>query len=231
VELAPGAADRESWRRLGVAVLLSAALHVWLAVELPVKPARNYGRHGAALEARIAPPEPASASESVGRKPEIRRVEAQPLPEARPALAEPKPAEPLPDAPSTAVVPETRFEPPLVEGPPGIEVPQVEDPEFYPSRLLDLYPKPVAEVELHYPPKAGSEDMSGTVTLLLLIDELGIVVEASVVEADPPGYFEDAAIEAFKSVLFTPGQREGRVVKSRLVVQVSFDAKTESLRR
>ena len=51
------------------------------------------------------------------------------------------------------------------------------------------------------------------------------------VEADPPGYFEDAAIEAFRTVLFKPGQRNGQAVKSRLVVQVAFDAKTESLRR
>jgi periplasmic protein TonB len=122
-------------------------------------------------------------------------------------------------------------EPPPVDGPPGIEVPQVEDPEFYPARMLDRFPKPVADVELRYPDQAGSEDLSGTVTLLLLIDELGMVVKASVVEADPPGYFEEAAIEAFRSILFTPAERDGKVVKSRLVVQVSFDAKTDSMRK
>jgi periplasmic protein TonB len=152
-------------------------------------------------------------------------------PPAEPRTA-PEVAKPAPEPPRDAGAPaESPNEPPLVEGPPGIPVPQIEDPEFYPARLLDQYPKPVAEVALKYPEKAGTEDMSGSVTLLLLIDELGMVVEATVVEADPPGYFEEAAIEAFKAALFTPGQRDGKVVKSRLVVQVAFDARTDSLRR
>ena len=40
--------------------------------------------------------------------------------------------------------------------------------------------------------------ISGVVTLLLLIDEFGIVNEVSVVNAAPPGYFEDAAMAAFR---------------------------------
>ena len=72
--------------------------------------------------------------------------------------------------------------------------------------------------------------MSGRVTLLLLIDELGSVVEASVVEADPAGYFEEAAVDTFRGVLFSPGMRDGRPVKSRLVVEVAFEARTGSAR-
>lgn len=220
--------SRTSWQRFGVALLLSAALHAWLVVALPVKPSRHAGRPGRALEARlVAMQEPAAAKPTAvaGRKEAVApaRDVGAPPPEPPKAAPEPPP-EPLPQA-------ESRVDPPPVEGPPGIEVPQVEDPEFYPARMLDRFPKPVAEVELRYPQLANNEDLNGTVTLLLLIDELGMVVKASVVEADPPGYFEDAAIEAFRSVLFTPAQRDGKVVKSRLVVQVSFDAKTDSMRR
>lgn len=220
--------SRTSWQRFGVALLLSAALHAWLVVALPVKPSRHAGRPGRALEARlVARQEPAAAKPTAvaGRKEAVApaRDAVAPPPEPPKAAPEPPP-EPLPQA-------ESRVDPPPVEGPPGIEVPQVEDPEFYPARMLDRFPKPVAEVELRYPQLANNEDLNGTVTLLLLIDELGMVVKASVVEADPPGYFEDAAIEAFRSVLFTPAQRDGKVVKSRLVVQVSFDAKTDSMRR
>lgn len=217
------------WQRLGVALALSFAVHAWVAFGLTVKPPRHVGRTGRALEARLVAmqePAPASPAAVPGEK------ASAPAP-----AGEPKPPRPEPDKPPSEPLPEplspveSRVEPPPVEGPPGIEVPQVEDPEFYPARMLDRFPKPVAEVELHYPDKAGSEDLSGTVTLLLLIDELGMVVKASVVEADPPGYFEEAAIEAFRSVLFTPAERDGKVVKSRLVVQVSFDAKTDSMRR
>lgn len=217
--------EHGSWQRLGLAVLLSAALHAWIAVALPVKPARTNGASGPVLEARLMAASAAPAAEpTAAKKPPL--VAVEPL---RPAVEEAKPVpEPAADPPAPI---ESRTERPLIEGPPGIPVPQIEDPEFYPARLLDEYPKPMADVELKYPQKAGLEEMSGKVTLLLLIDELGIVVEATTVEADPPGYFEEAAIEAFRTVLFKPGQRNGRAVKSRLVVQVAFDAKTESLRR
>lgn len=221
--------NRRVWQRLGVALALSVAVHAWFAFGLTVKPARHAGRPGRALEARLVAmqePAPASPVAVLGKKASV------PPPVGEPAPPRPEPDKPHSEPPPEPLSPvESRVEPPPVEGPPGIEVPQVEDPEFYPARMLDRFPKPVAEVELHYPDRADSEDLSGTVTLLLLIDELGMVVKASVVEADPPGYFEEAAVEAFRSVLFTPAERDGKVVKSRLVVQVSFDAKTDSMRR
>jgi len=225
--------QRRPWRRLGLAVLVSAALHAWLAFSLPVKPARSYRPPGSVLQARLAVAPPDLAPEPVppGRKPQA----LPPAPPPEPPRAAPEVVKPAPEPARSVAEPtepvESLHEAPPVEGPPGIAVPQIEDPEFYPARSLDQYPRPVAEVTLKYPKQAGTEEMSGTVTLLLLIDELGIVVDASVVEADPPGYFEDAAIEVFKGVLFLPGQRNGHAVKSRLVVQVAFDAKTESLRR
>jgi protein TonB len=221
--------NRRVWQRFGVALALSVALHVWIAFGLPVKPARHAGHPGRALEARLL-----AAQEPAPAKPVVTPAKKESVPASKREAAplRPVPPKPAPEPPPEPVPQmESRVEPPPVEGPPGIEVPQVEDPEFYPARMLDRFPKPVAEVELRYPDQAGNEDLSGTVTLLLLIDELGMVVKASVVEADPPGYFEEAAIEAFRSILFTPGERDGKVVKSRLVVQVSFDAKTDSMRR
>jgi protein TonB len=111
---------------------------------------------------------------------------------------------------------------------PAVQIALVEDPEFYPARLLDVLPRPLAEVALRYPDSAATQDVSGRVVLLLLIDELGVVVEATVIEAEPPGYFEEAAIESFRDVLFQPAQRNGRAVKSRLPVEVTFDARTDS---
>ena len=50
----------------------------------------------------------------------------------------------------------------------------------------------------------------------------------TVLAAEPPGYFEEAAVESFKGALFAPGQRNGRPVKSRIPVEVTFEAKTDS---
>lgn len=109
-----------------------------------------------------------------------------------------------------------------------IEVPHIEDPEFLPARLLDVVPRPIAEVDLRYPEQAAGMNVSGIVTLLLYIDELGVVTDVTVLAAEPPGYFEEAAVESFKGALFAPGQRNGRPVKSRIPVEVTFEAKTDS---
>ena len=109
-----------------------------------------------------------------------------------------------------------------------IEVPHIEDPEFLPARLLDVVPRPIAEVALRYPEQAAEMNLSGVVTLLLYIDELGVVTDVTVLAAEPPGYFEEAAVESFKGALFAPGQRNGRPVKSRIPVEVTFEARTDS---
>ncbi len=114
---------------------------------------------------------------------------------------------------------------------PALELPQIEDPEFYPARQLDVLPRPLDDVALRYPVTAADQDLSGRVVLLILIDELGMVVEASVISADPPGVFEEAALESFRSVMFSPAIRHGRAVKSRLPVEVNFDAKVGSLKQ
>ena len=100
-------------------------------------------------------------------------------------------------------------------------MPQVIPSEYLAARQLDVLPRPLAPPQPRYPESAPL--VPGVVVLLLLIDELGMVTDARVLSAEPPGYFEEAALEAFRGALFHPGQREGRAVKSRLPVEVSFD--------
>jgi protein TonB len=150
---------------------------------------------------------------------------------ARTALAEVGEAPPaeLPDStPSPELAPAAA--PEREPAGPALELPLPVDPEYLPARLLDVLPRPVAEVSPRYPEQAAGQDLSGVVTLLLYIDELGIVTDVTVLSAEPPGYFEEAAMESFRNALFQPGQRDGRAVKSRLAVEVSFDASTGSHR-
>jgi protein TonB len=44
-----------------------------------------------------------------------------------------------------------------------------------------------------------------------------------VVQAAPAGYFEGAAVAAFETARFAPAQKDGRSVRSRVLVRVSFD--------
>jgi protein TonB len=48
------------------------------------------------------------------------------------------------------------------------------------------------------------------------------VSEASVVEADPQGYFEESALAAVQNARFVPGSKAGRVVKSRLMMELTY---------
>lgn len=215
-------------RRLALAALVSALLHT--AFVLVVRPEPASARRGSAasvltatLDARppesppgsvpIAAPDPAPAAPAVVPPPIARSTASEavrlppvpqrsrPEPQADPAAPAPAPASGLP------------------------EVPVIRDPTWYPVRQLDVLPRALQAVVPEFPERAERERvLAGEVTLLLLVDEDGRVHELSVVEAKPEGYFEESALQAFREAKFAPGRRDGRVVKSRVLVRVNFTA-------
>jgi TonB family protein len=60
------------------------------------------------------------------------------------------------------------------------------------------------------------------VVLRLLINEAGAVDEAVAVQSDPPGVFDEAAVDAFASARFTPGRKDGNAVRSALRIELQF---------
>jgi protein TonB len=103
-----------------------------------------------------------------------------------------------------------------------VDVPLIADTTWYPVRQLDVFPRPLAAVRPAYPDQGAQATAKGEVTLELLIDENGRVHAADVVRAVPEGYFEAAAMSAFQAARFAPGQKDGRPVRSRVVVKVVF---------
>ena len=85
---------------------------------------------------------------------------------------------------------------------------------------LDPGPRPLGDIEPDYPDTVRLR--SGTVTLRLLISDSGHVDEVGVVRAEPPGVFEQAAIDAFSSARFSPGMAGGHPVKSQIRIEVEF---------
>jgi protein TonB len=73
-----------------------------------------------------------------------------------------------------------------------------------------------------FPARARSLGQSGHVTLAFVVDVDGSVQDVSVVESDPPGVFDDAAIEAVRQWEFQPGQHEGMPVAVRVRQTLSF---------
>jgi protein TonB len=105
---------------------------------------------------------------------------------------------------------------------PDLDVPVITDPVWYEARDLDLFPRPLDPVVPEYS-TAASKSTRGELTLPLCIDEYGTVQEAQVVKAEPPSYFEPAALTAFRSAHFAPAQRDGRAVRSLIAVRVRME--------
>ncbi len=206
------AADADA--RLALAVLLSAALHASLifgvAVQRPsTAPASEpiLARIHAVPDAAADPPEPPR--------------EKPPRRAARPAVRTPAIAEPPADASNRADL-VRRAQPATPETLPPVEMPLLADRTWYPAAQLDVFPTALAPVRPAYPQAAADADAAGEVTLLLLIDETGRVHDSAVVDAQPANTFEEAALEAFRAARFRPAERDGRSVRSRVLVRVLF---------
>lgn len=87
---------------------------------------------------------------------------------------------------------------------------------------LDVQPVPQGPVIPVYPEDV--QGMAGYADLSILIDETGTVNSIEVLESNPLGVFDEAALEAFGSIMFSPGQKGLMPVKSKIVIRVEFSA-------
>jgi len=190
--------------RLWFALALSALAH-WALLAAPFVEPRRSGATPSAIDApitvRFAPPPVAVRHAPAVTEAEISRVPERPWPAAGNSV---RAGSDLPAA---------------VAAPPGAEAPvalRSSDPTYYPARELDAYPQPAQPLEFDRLPGAGS------VRLLLLIDEHGIVNDLSLVEAGAAGRLDEALRTALAAARFVPARKDGRAVRSRIVLSVSF---------
>jgi len=102
-------------------------------------------------------------------------------------------------------------------------MPLLSDPTWYTADQLDVYPRALSSIRPAYPERAAAQGIGGAVTVLVMVDERGSVEEASAQQAAPEGYFEAAAVAALRTIRFEPARKDGRSVRSRILVRVSFD--------
>lgn len=88
---------------------------------------------------------------------------------------------------------------------------------------LDVRAEPLNEVDLVYPQLAYQMRTRGKVMLRLLINEHGGIDQVSVLDSEPRGTFEEAALAATWALRFSPAKKNGRNVKSQKTVEVTFD--------
>jgi len=98
-----------------------------------------------------------------------------------------------------------------------LALPQALDPTYYSARDLDTYPRPAAPLELD----RIAADAGTSIRLTLLIDEGGSVNEIKLVEPAAPGPLQEAVRGALAATRFIPGRKDGRAVKSRVLLDVT----------
>ena len=84
--------------------------------------------------------------------------------------------------------------------------------------------KPIGPVVIDYPTFDGEADHY-TGEFDLFIDDSGGVVRVVSATPDLPGILGNAVCAAFLGARFAPGEVEGRAVRSRIRIEVTFDSR------
>jgi protein TonB len=107
---------------------------------------------------------------------------------------------------------------------PGLFTGGPERGEFiFNSGDLDQPPQAVVRTQPVYPYRARQRGISGEVRVKLLVTADGRVEQVQILEADPPGLFDDAVLQAVPRWKFQPGVIDGRQVPAWVVTSVRFD--------
>ncbi len=89
--------------------------------------------------------------------------------------------------------------------------------------LVDVPPKPISHGSFKYPPTAKKNGIKGYVVLSILVSEKGAVDQAQVLESNPSGVFDAAALQGIRSWQFEPAKYQGDVVRVWAKQRIRFD--------
>ena len=86
---------------------------------------------------------------------------------------------------------------------------------------LDQAPIPLVKIVPVYPPKLKRKQVTGTVTVVFIVDEDGNVKRPSI-EKTSNSEFNKSVLKAIRQWKFEAGEKDGRKVKTRLRVPLTF---------
>lgn len=88
---------------------------------------------------------------------------------------------------------------------------------------FDKPPVPTKTPPPTYP--TSLKGVNGMVAVVVIIDEKGSVIDASVTKSSDPA-FEDPSLDAIKRWKFKPAEKDGQAVKAKVTIPVRFNAET-----
>jgi protein TonB len=94
-------------------------------------------------------------------------------------------------------------------------------PWYYPASYLHRHVTVLRPIEPKIPTGAG--DLRGRVVLMLKVNQQGSVDSYEIITAEPPGFFENAVIDAFATEQYAPGLIANQAVRGLLQIEVFFE--------
>ncbi|MCD4813896.1 energy transducer TonB [bacterium] len=88
---------------------------------------------------------------------------------------------------------------------------------------VDESPEPIRKIKPLYPAQARLKKINGCVMVSIIVTTDGSVEAVKVTSAEPAGVFEASAIKAVSKWRFTPGKRNGKKVRTRVLVPIDFE--------
>jgi len=140
---------------------------------------------------------------------------------ARPMIPIPTASDEIPD---DVTIMDTAVDIPVPQlaGPPGINAPNGEAGSSRIHTAWEQSPELVRIVKPAYPPEAQRKNIEGRVILSIVVDEMGNVIEATVIQSIPTGIFDEAAVESVMSWRFRPAKLRNQPIRARLNQTVTF---------
>lgn len=89
--------------------------------------------------------------------------------------------------------------------------------------LVDVPPRPVSTGAFRYPPSAKKNGIKGYVVLSVLVEVDGSVNQVQVLESNPSGVFDAAALQGIQAWRFEPAKYKGDTVKVWAKQRIRFD--------
>lgn len=200
-------------KRFAAACAASALVHVMFAQGITPGPLGRSGevRASPVIAARLAVP---SAPARDGDEPPVER--APPVEPLQPQPPVVRAHGPFAGAPQTAKIePDPGSSPRSSTG-----MANAPDATYYAARELDVYPALASTLDLRASPAPAAAGLRARAALLILIDAHGAVEEVKIAEAGPGSDFEAQARQALLAARFTPALKNGRAVRSRLLIRI-----------
>jgi protein TonB len=196
------------WRRGLIALWASVTAHLLLLSFIHLAP-RPPHPQAETLQVRLDTPEPNEIPVPILQS----KVSSVPLE---------KPL-PLPQTQMRGAAPGTEPPPgPEQSSAPQLDLPQLADTHYYDALALDVQPQPIGNIEPMDPEAGISNPHVGYVRMELKLEADGQVSEVKVLDTNLPPAYEKAAIDAFSTAKFAPGQRNGRAVRAQIKIELKF---------